>query len=147
MNIPECENVIVGGGLAGISTAIELLDNNKRVLIIERDIEENFGGLAKKSFGGILFSGTPLQKRAGIKDSPALLYEDWMRYGEFTERDSLGAKWAKFYSDHSISIIYNWLIHKGVEFLPVVNWPERGMYVKGNSVPRWHITWGTGYDL
>lgn len=147
MNILKYENIIVGGGLAGISAAIELLDNNKKVLIIERDLEENFGGLAKRSFGGILFSGTPQQKRAGIKDSASLLYEDWLRYGEFTETDSLRAKWAKFYSDHSISIIYNWLIHKKVTFLPVVNWPERGMYVKGNSVPRWHITWGTGYDL
>ena len=147
MTIYEYDNIIVGGGLAGISTAIELLDNNKKVLIIERDNEENFGGLAKKSFGGILFSGTPEQKRAGIKDSAALLYEDWIRYGEFTKTDNLGAQWAKFYSEHSISIIYNWLVSKKVDFLPVVNWPERGMFVKGNSVPRWHITWGTGYDL
>ena len=147
MTVLEYENIIVGGGLAGISAAIELLDNNKKVLIIDRDTEENFGGLAKKSFGGILFSGTPQQKRAGIKDSATLLYEDWLRYGNFTETDSLGAQWAKFYSEHSISIIYNWLITKKVDFLPVVNWPERGMDVKGNSVPRWHITWGTGYDL
>jgi len=147
MDILEYKNIIVGGGLAGISCAIELLDNNEQVLIIERDIEEHFGGLAKKSFGGILFSGTPQQKRAGINDSAALLYEDWMRFGAFTEHDSLGAKWAKFYSEHSVSLIYNWLINKKVKFLPVVNWPERGMYIKGNSVPRWHITWGTGYDL
>ncbi len=147
MKILEYKNIIVGGGLAGISTAIELLDNNKPVLIIDRDIEDNFGGLAKKSFGGILFAGTPQQKRSGIKDSAKLLYEDWMRFGEFTDRDGLGAKWAKFYSDNSISIIYDWLIDKKVDFLSVVNWPERGMYLKGNSVPRWHITWGTGYDL
>lgn len=147
MAIRTYENIIVGGGLAGISAAIELLDNHKKVLIIERDIEENFGGLAKKSFGGILFSGTPLQKRAGIKDSPTLLFEDWMRYGAFTETNCLGAQWAKFYSEHSVSIIYDWLIAKKVDFLPVVNWPERGMDVKGNSVPRWHITWGTGFDL
>ena len=147
MDTLEYKNIIVGGGLAGISCAIELLDNNEQVLIIERDIEEHFGGLAKKSFGGILFSGTPQQKRAGINDSAALLYEDWMRFGAFTEHDSLGAKWAKFYSEHSVSLIYNWLINKKVKFLPVVNWPERGMYIKGNSVPRWHITWGTGYDL
>ena len=147
MKVLNYENIIIGGGLAGISTAIELLDNHKKVLIIDRDIEENFGGLAKKSFGGILFSGTAQQKKAGIKDSPQLLYEDWMRYGAFTETESLGAQWAKFYSEHSISIIYNWLVSKKVDFLPVVNWPERGMDVKGNSVPRWHITWGTGYDL
>lgn len=147
MKVLEYKNIIVGGGLAGISTAIELLDNNKPVLIIDRDIEDNFGGLAKKSFGGILFAKTPQQKRSGIKDSAKLLYEDWMRFGEFTDRDGLGAKWAKFYSDNSISIIYDWLIDKKVDFLPVVNWPERGMNLKGNSVPRWHITWGTGYDL
>ena len=147
MTIHNYENIIVGGGLAGISAAIELLDHHKKVLIVERDVEENFGGLAKKSFGGILFAGTPLQKRAGIKDSPALLFEDWMRYGAFAKTDSLGAQWAKFYSDHSVSIIYDWLIAKKVNFLPVINWPERGMDVKGNSVPRWHITWGTGYDL
>lgn len=147
MDILEYKNIIVGGGLAGISSAIELLDNNKHVLIIERDVEDDFGGLAKKSFGGILFSGTPQQKRAGIKDSAALLYDDWMRFGQFTEHDSLGAKWAKFYSEHSVSLIYDWLINKNIKFLPVVNWPERGMYIKGNSVPRWHITWGTGYDL
>jgi predicted oxidoreductase len=147
MDILEYKNIIVGGGLAGISCAIELLDNNKQVLIIERDVEDNFGGLAKKSFGGILFSGTPQQKRAGINDSAALLYDDWMRFGAFTEHDSLGAKWAKFYSEHSVSLIYEWLKNKKVKFLPVVNWPERGMHIKGNSVPRWHITWGTGYDL
>lgn len=147
MNNYPYDNLIIGGGLAGISAAIELLDNNKQVLILERDLEENLGGLAKKSFGGILFSGTPQQKRAGIKDSPSLLFEDWMRFGDFTNTNNLGAQWAKFYSDHSISIIYNWLIHKKIKFLPVVNWPERGMYIKGNSVPRWHITWGTGYDL
>lgn len=147
MKVLNYENVIVGGGLAGITTAIELLDNDKKVLIIDRDIEKNFGGLAKRSFGGILFSGTSEQKKAGIKDSSQLIYEDWMRYGNFTETESFGAQWAKFYSEHSISVIYNWLKAKKVEFLPVVNWPERGMDVKGNSVPRWHITWGTGYDL
>ena len=147
MIINKHKNIIVGGGLAGITTAFELLDNDKPVLLIDRDLKENFGGLAKKSFGGILFAGTPEQKKAGIGDSEKLLFEDWMRYGNFNDEDSYGAKWAKFYAENSISKIYDWLIAKKVEFLPVVNWPERGMYVKGNSVPRWHITWGTGHDL
>lgn len=147
MKATTYETVIVGGGLAGIAAAIELLDHGKSVLIIERDLEAHFGGLAKKSFGGILFSGTPQQKKAGIKDDPQLLYDDWMRYGDFTDGHSLGAKWAKYYCEHSVALIYDWLVKKKVSFLPVVNWPERGMDVKGNSVPRWHITWGTGYDL
>ena len=147
MEIERFDNIIVGGGLAGITAAIELLDNNKEVLIIDRDVEENFGGLAKKSFGGIIFSGTPEQKRSGIKDTPKLLYHDWLRYGDFKDENEIGAQWAKLYSEKSIQIIYKWLIEKKVDFLPVVNWPERGMYTKGNSVPRWHITWGTGFDL
>lgn len=147
MNNSKYENVVIGGGLAGISAAIELLDNDKPVLIIDRDIKDNFGGLAKLSFGGILFAETPEQKKAGIKDSKKLLFEDWMRYGNFTDEESFGARWAKFYSDNSIRLIYDWLKAKNVDFLPVVNWPERGMFVKGNSVPRWHITWGTGLDL
>lgn len=143
----EHENIIIGGGLAGITAAIELLDHQKKVLLIDRDVEENLGGLAKKSFGGILFAGSPLQKKAGIKDSATLLFEDWMRYGGFTDTNSLGAQWARFYAEHCISVIYDWLIAKKVDFLPVINWPERGMDIKGNSVPRWHITWGTGFDL
>jgi len=147
MDTERFDNIIVGGGLAGITTAIELLDNNKEVLIIDRDTEENFGGLAKKSFGGIIFSGTPEQKKSRIKDTSKLLYQDWMRYGDFDDENEIGAQWAKLYSEKSIQYIYDWLKAKKVDFLPVVNWPERGMHVKGNSVPRWHITWGTGYDL
>ena len=147
MNSMEYDNVIVGGGLAGISAAIELLENGKKVLILERDVEANFGGLAKKSFGGILFSGTPEQKKSRINDSPDLLHDDWIRFGELTEKNSNASKWARFYAENSVSLIYDWLKPMKVDFLPVVNWPERGMFIKGNSVPRWHITWGTGYDL
>lgn len=147
MKLLRVKNIIIGGGLAGITTAIELLDHQQEVLIIDRDIYDNFGGLAKKSFGGILFAGTTEQHKAGIEDSSKLLYEDWLRYGEFNDEETYGKRWAKFYADNSIDMIYRWLKDKRVSFLPVVNWPERGMYVKGNSVPRWHITWGTGYDL
>ncbi|MCB1158092.1 MAG: FAD-binding protein [Leptospiraceae bacterium] len=146
-NIYKADVIIAGGGFAGISAAIELLDAGKKVILLDRDKEENFGGLAKKSFGGILFVDTPLQRRLGIKDSPELALSDWKSFADFSDNDDLPLSWAKLYVDKSREIIYDWLTAKKVEFLPLVNWPERGLFRPGNSVPRWHITWGTGHSL
>ncbi|MCB1190528.1 MAG: FAD-binding dehydrogenase [Leptospiraceae bacterium] len=146
-NLYQADVIIVGGGLAGISTAYELLDKNQKVILLDRDEEENFGGLAKKSFGGVMFVDTPLQRRLGIKDSPELALSDWESFAEFGEQDELPKLWAKFYVANSVSLIYEWLTKKSVSFLPLVNWPERGIFKPGNSIPRWHIAWGTGYGI
>ncbi len=143
----KTEVVIAGGGLAGISSAIELLDQNIRVTIVDRDNEENFGGLAKESFGGICMIGTPEQRRMGITDGPELALQDWHSFAEFEKQTEWPQKWAEYYVNHSIDGIYEWLRSKNVRFLSMVNWPERGLFVPGNSVPRWHITWGTGKGL
>ncbi|MBF0227103.1 MAG: FAD-binding dehydrogenase [Desulfobacterales bacterium] len=139
--------VIIGGGLAGIAAAFDLLDKNKKVTIIERDKRENFGGLAKESFGGIMIVGTPHQKRLGINDTPEIALSDWLSFANFDENDIWPRKWAEFYVNESIPYIYEWLVKRSVKFLPLVNWPERGIFKPGNSVPRWHIVWGTGYEL
>jgi predicted oxidoreductase len=143
----QADVVIAGGGLAGIVTAYELLDHGKKVLLIDKDKRENFGGLAKESFGGVHLIGTPHQKRGGIKDSPELAYQDWESYAGFGEGDQWPRRWAKFYCENSYEYIYRFMDHKKIEFLPVVNWPERGVFHPGNSVPRWHITWGTGFEI
>ncbi|KAB2934381.1 MAG: FAD-dependent oxidoreductase [Leptonema illini] len=139
--------VIVGAGLAGLAAASELLDQNKDVLIIERDLPEHLGGLAKLSFGGVCMVGTPYQKKAGIADSAELAMTDWFRYGEIPESEHWPRRWVEKYVNESDRWIYSYLNGIGVKFLPVVNWPERGMFVRGNSVPRWHIAWGTGYGI
>ena len=140
--------IIAGGGLAGIVSAYEIIDNsNKKVLLIEKGPREKFGGLAKESFGGIHLIDTPHQRRMGIRDNPELAYRDWESFAKFGTKDELPRKWAKFYCENSLEYIYKFLDHKKIKFLPVVNWPERGMYLPGNSVPRWHITWGTGYEI
>ncbi len=143
----ESDVIIAGGGLAGIATAIELLDHNRRVILLERDAQENFGGLAKKSFGGIMFVDTPLQRKLGIRDTPELALSDWHQYANFGEKDILPKQWAKTYVERSRDLIYDWLTRRSVSFLPLVNWPERGLFRPGNSVPRWHIAWGTGYAI
>jgi predicted oxidoreductase len=143
----QSDIAVIGGGLAGLVTAIELLDHNKKAIILERDKEEKFGGLAKESFGGIMMVGTPHQKKMGIKDSPELALSDWHRVARFDNKDTWPRQWAEAYVNRSKELIWDWLSKRGVSFLPVVNWPERGLFYPGNSVPRWHIAWGTGYGI
>src|SRR5690349_17883062 len=93
------EVVIAGGGLAGVVAAYELLEHGRKVLLIEKDIESRFGGLAKESFGGVHMIGTPHQKRLGISDNPALAYADWERCAKFGPDDHWPRQWAKLYCD------------------------------------------------
>lgn len=139
--------IIAGGGIAGIVSAIELLNLNKRVLLLERGPEEEFGGLAKQSFGGIFFVDSPLQQKAGMKDSPELAYDDWCRVAGFSEEDVLPKAWAKRYVDHCTELVYQWLKKEGIKFFPAVHWVERGLFTPGNSYPRFHLVWGTGHEL
>ena len=147
VNKYHTEVVIAGGGLAGMVTAHELLDTGKKVLLVDKDVKENFGGLAKESFGGVLLVDTPQQRRLRIKDSPELALRDWLSYADFGVNDHLPLEWAKFYCENSIEYIYQFLEARGIEFLPLVNWPERGAHISGNSLPRWHIVWGIGHDI
>jgi predicted oxidoreductase len=143
----QTEVVIAGGGLAGIVTAYELLDHGRRVLLIDKDTREKFGGLAKESFGGVHMIDTPYQRRSRIQDSPELAWRDWQSVADYDLADEWPRKWGRFYCENSIEYIFEFLTHKKIAFLPVVNWAERGLYAPGNTVPRWHITWGTGYEI
>ncbi|MGE5360100.1 MAG: FAD-dependent oxidoreductase [Bacteroidales bacterium] len=141
------EVVIAGGGLAGIVTASELLDQGRKVVLIDKDSREKYGGLARESFGGIHLVGTRHQRRLGIRDSPELAWEDWQRVAQYQPADEWPRRWGRFYCEHSIEYIFEFLDRRKVTFLPVVYWPERGVYAPGNTVPRWHIAWGTGYEI
>lgn len=143
----ETDVLIAGSGLAGIVAAYELLDHGRRVLLIDKDQAENFGGLAKESFGGVHLVGTPHQRRMGFKDSPELAWQDWLRVADYEPADRWPRAWGQFYCENSLEHIFEFLAHKKITFLPLVNWPERGLHKAGNSVPRWHIVWGTGYEI
>lgn len=143
----QTEIVIAGGGLAGIVAAYELLGRGRRVLLIDKDRGENFGGLAKESFGGVHMIGTPHQRRLGIHDSPELAWRDWQSVADYGAADEWPRAWGRFYCENSREYIFEFLDQKKVTFLPLVNWPERGLYAPGNTVPRWHIVWGTGYEI
>jgi len=135
--------IVVGGGIAGIVTALELVTAGREVILVDRDTEQNFGGLAKESFGGLLIVDSPIQRRHGIQDSPARALADWLSFGELDARSGWPYRWAEAYVSECRRDIYEWLLAQDVRFLPMPQWVER----RGNSVPRWHIVWGTGQVL
>lgn len=139
--------VIAGGGIAGIVTALQLLRGGLRVALIDRDTPERLGGLAPWAFGGMALVDTPLQRRKKIADSPARALADWMRFGELDPADRWSVDWARAYIERSRAEVHDWLIGHGLRFMPAVNLVERGRNGEGNSVPRYHVLWGTGREL
>ncbi|HEU4807279.1 MAG TPA: FAD-binding dehydrogenase [Homoserinimonas sp.] len=140
--------IIVGAGLAGLVAAAELVSAGKRVTIVEQESEANFGGQAWWSFGGLFLVDSPEQRRMGVKDSRELARQDWFGTAGFDrDEDDWAKKWAEAYLEFAAGEKREWLAGLGVKFFPVVGWAERGGYTAnghGNSVPRFHIVWGTG---
>ncbi len=140
--------IIVGAGLAGLVAAAGLVDAGRRVVILEQEPEASLGGQAFWSFGGLFLVNSPEQRRLGIRDSHDLALQDWMGSAGFDrEEDLWPRRWAEAYVDFASGEKYAWLRGQGIRFFPVVQWAERGGYLAnghGNSVPRFHVTWGTG---
>lgn len=147
MDAERSDILIIGGGIAGIATALDLLDGGCSVLLVDRDGEAVFGGLARESFGGMFFVDSPVQRRQGIRDSTELAWRDWQSFAEFDPDDQWPRAWAQAYVNRTTRDVYRWVRGFGVSFLPVVNWVERGEFQPGNSVPRFHIAWGTGKGI
>ncbi len=147
MTATQADIVVIGGGLAGIVTALEALRAGKRVVLVDRDTPERFGGLALWAFGGMALVGTPLQARMRIPDAPEIALRDWIRFGELDAGDNWPMQWARYYVEHSRSQVHDWLLGEGIRFMPAVNWVERGRFGEGNSLPRYHIVWGTSREL
>ncbi len=144
----QSDVVIAGAGISGIVAALELLESDINVIIVDRDEKNKIGGLAKESFGAMFFVNSPQQRWTGIKDNPELALSDWLANAEFGEDDIWPRKWAEFYVNNCTQLGYRWLRKQGVRFLPVVNWVERvSDNNPGNSVPRFHIVWGSGKGL
>ncbi|MFI5256242.1 MAG: FAD-binding dehydrogenase [Gemmatimonadales bacterium] len=144
----EADVVIVGAGLAGLVAAAELADAGRRVIIVDQEPEQNLGGQAFWSFGGLFLVDSPEQRRMHIRDSRDLAWQDWLGTAGFDRaEDDWPRRWAEAYVDFAAGEQRSWLHRQGLRFFPVVGWAERGGYLAtgpGNSVPRFHVTWGTG---
>lgn len=148
MTYPISTDVLIcGGGLAGIVTALETLRAGRKVILIDRDTPERFGGLALWAFGGMALVGTPLQHKMGIVDNADIALKDWLSFGELDRQHHYAFAWAQHYVEHSRSLVHDWLLQEGLKFMPAVNWVERGRFGEGNSVPRYHVLWGTSQQL
>jgi predicted oxidoreductase len=148
MTSGDADAIVVGAGLAGLVAAAELAALGRRVIVVDQEPEASLGGQAFWSFGGLFFVDSPEQRRMGIKDSYELALQDWMGSAGFDRpEDEWPRRWAEAYVGFAAGEKRSWLHSKGVRFFPIVGWAERGGYGPeghGNSVPRFHITWGTG---
>ncbi|MEM8690997.1 MAG: FAD-binding dehydrogenase [Pseudomonadota bacterium] len=144
----QADAIIVGSGLAGLAAAAELGDRGKSVVIVDQEPRSFLGGQAFWSLGGLMMVNTPEQRRMGIKDSRELALNDWMGSAQFDrDEDAWPRKWAEAYVDFAAGEMREWLHNMGLRWFPIVGWAERGgSYADGhgNSVPRFHLTWGTG---
>ncbi|MFB7465611.1 FAD-binding dehydrogenase [Streptomyces sp. NPDC056224] len=147
----DADVIVIGAGLAGLAATAELVDAGRKVILLDQEPEQSIGGQAHWSFGGMFLVDSPEQRRMRIKDNHALALQDWLGTAGFDrEEDTWPRRWAEAYVDFAAGEKRSWLHAQGVRFFPVVGWAERGGYDAGghgNSVPRFHITWGTGPGL
>ncbi len=144
----DADVIVVGGGLAGLVATAELADAGRKVILLDQENEANLGGQAFWSLGGLMFVDSPEQRRCRVKDSYELALQDWMGTAAFDRpEDEWPRKWAEAYVGFCAGEKRPWLRAQGMRWIPNPGWPERGGYLAdghGNSVPRFHITWGTG---
>ena len=146
--IDAADAIVVGAGLAGLVATAELADAGRRVLLVDQEPEASLGGQAFWSLGGLMLVDSQEQRRLRIRDSHALAWQDWLGTAGFDRpEDEWPRRWAEAYVDFTAGEKRAWLHAQGVRFMPNVAWAERGGYLAtghGNSVPRFHLTWGTG---
>jgi hypothetical protein len=144
----DADVIVVGAGLAGLAATAELVDAGRKVILLDQEPESSFGGQAFWSFGGLFLVDSPEQRRLRVKDSAELALQDWLGSAQFDrDSDHWPRKWAEAYVDFAAGEKRSWLYEMGVRWFPLVQWAERGGYLSdghGNSVPRFHVTWGTG---
>jgi predicted oxidoreductase len=144
----DADVIVIGGGLAGLVATAELIDAGRKVILLDQEGEQSLGGQAFWSFGGLMFVDSPEQRRLRIRDSHDLALQDWMGSAGFDRaEDDWPKRWVEAYVAFAAGEKRAWLHARGVRWFPIVGWAERGGYTAtehGNSVPRFHVTWGTG---
>src|SRR4051812_46267894 len=148
----QADVIVVGAGLAGLVAAHELAKAGRRVLVLDQENRNNLGAQAFWSLGGLFFVDSPEQRRAGIEDSYELALSDWLGSAGFDREreDRWPRRRAEAYVRFAASEKRDYLRDLGLRVLPVPGWAERGAGLAGghgNSVPRFHLTWGTGPEL
>ncbi len=143
--------VIVGAGLAGLVAAHHAIARGRHVTMIDQEGPQSLGGQAFWSLGGLFMVDTPEQRRMGIRDSADLALSDWLGSAAFDRPEDANPRaWTQAFVDYAAGPMRDELATIGMRWFPVVGWAERGgalAHGHGNSVPRFHITWGTGEGI
>lgn len=144
----NADAIIVGAGLAGLVAVCELVERGRRVILLDQEPRASLGGQAFWSLGGLFMVDTPEQRRLRVRDSLDLARQDWLGSAGFDRpEDRWPRQWAEAYLQFAAGEMRPWLHGLGMRWFPVVGWAERGGGLAGghgNSVPRFHLTWGTG---
>jgi predicted oxidoreductase len=140
--------IVIGAGLAGLVAASQAAARGRKVLVLDQEGEQSLGGQAFWSLGGLFMVDTPEQRRMKIKDNRDLAAQDWYGSAQFDRPEDANPRaFAEAYLDFASGEMRSWLHRLGLRWFPVVGWAERGggmAHGHGNSVPRFHLTWGTG---
>ncbi len=139
--------IVIGAGLAGLTTTLDLLDRGHQVTLVDRDAEASLGGLGLHAFGGMALVDTPLQRLNRIHDSADIAWQDWLAFADFQPQDTWPRRWAQHYVQRCVPEVYEWLRGFGIRFIPAVQWVERGWMTRGNTLPRYHVLWGTSRHM
>ena len=147
----DADVIVVGGGLSGLVATRELAEAGRSVILVDGEPQQSLGGQASWSFGGLFLVDSPEQRRLRVHDSVELALADWLGSAAFDRpEDYWPRQWAEAYVQFAAGEKRSWLHGLGVRWFPLVQWAERGGYAvpgHGNSVPRFHVTWGTGPGL
>jgi uncharacterized protein len=147
----DSDVIVVGAGLSGLVATAELADAEKSVILVDAEPMQSFGGQAHWSLGGLFLVNSPEQRRLRIRDSTELALADWLGSAAYDRpEDFWPRRWAEAFVEFAGGELRSWLHNRGVRFFPLVQWIERGGHLAsghGNSVPRFHVTWGTGPGL
>lgn len=153
LSAAEHDVIVVGAGLAGLVATHELALAGKRVLVVDQESRANLGGQAWWSLGGLFLVDSPEQRRMGIHDSAELAIQDWFGSAQFDrldDEDAWGRRWAEAYVEFAAGEKREYVRALGMRILPFVGWAERGdgrADGHGNSVPRFHLVWGSGPEI
>jgi len=144
----DADAIVIGAGLAGLVATAELVSAGRKVIVLDQEPEQSLGGQAFWSLGGLFLVDSPEQRRLGIRDSYALAWQDWLGSAGFDrDEDAWPRRWAEAYVAFAAGEKRHWLRRLGIGMFPLVGWAERGGGLAsghGNSVPRFHVAWGTG---
>ncbi|KAG5920461.1 hypothetical protein E4U42_006196 [Claviceps africana] len=144
--------IIIGHGLAGLVAAFELSKRKVPTIIVDQENANNIGGQAFWSLGGLFLVNSTEQRRVGIRDSRELAMRDWLNSAQFDreKEDYWPRQWAKAFVDFATDDMEHYVKKQGLGLMLNVGWAERGdgrADGHGNSVPRFHLTWGTGPEV